>query len=432
MIFLNDDPLLMDNYHTLCNYGVPRTNMGKIFKQAPQVFRYEHGVLSSKLKAYENLGVSPSTLVDAVAVSPSLLVGDLNLAFVKVVEKLKHLVEKGGGGGGWIEWHLLDGGCCNWGLLLELLCLLSEVGFSEDQMGDIVCKHPYVVFEESGGRTLSMIALLVKFGLSVDQIALVFLDFPGIPVGKFYANLRQCLLFLTEIEMQPEEIGRIFQSHTLLLGSSTLKTTRSLLCGLNVGKKRLCRMLQENPQEIENWVLGRKVQPLVSLREMGEEKSKTLKTEFLRSLGYEENSEEMKWAFKVFRGKGAELQERFDFIVKAGLDCEDVRKMVRVSPQILNQTTERINMKIEYIVNEGYPISDLVSFPSFLSYTPQRVKLRLSMYNWLKDHGVADPGLALSTVIACREKIFIQQYVNRHSSGLQVWQDLKKEFYPEG
>lgn len=191
-------------------------------------------------------------------------------------------------------------------------------------------------------------------------------------------------------------------------------------------------MLQENPQEIENWVLGRKVQPLVSLREMGEEKSKTLKTEFLRSLGYEENSEEMKWAFKVFRGKGAELQERFDFIVKAGLDCEDVRKMVRVSPQILNQTTERINMKIEYILNEGYPISDLVSFPSFLSYTPQRVKLRLSMYNWLKDHGVADPGLALSTVIACREKIFIQQYVNRHSSGLQVWQDLKKEFYPEG
>ncbi|KAJ1396024.1 Transcription termination factor, mitochondrial/chloroplastic [Sesbania bispinosa] len=428
MIFLTDDPLLMGNYHTLCNYGVPRFKMGNIFKLAPQVFRYEHGVLSSKLKAYENLGVAPSTLVDVVAVSPYLLVGDVNLDFVKVVEKLKPFVAKGGGGC-LIEEHLVDGGSCNWGMMLQLLCLLSKVGLSEEQLVDIICNCPCVVFEESGGRTLSLIAFLIKFGLSVNQIVLMFLEFPQIQIGKFFANLRQCLLFLSEIDMQAAVIGRIFQSHSLLLGSFTLKKKNSLLLSLKGGKKRVCRIVQDNPQVLKNWALGRKVQPLESLNE--EEESKALKTKFILSLGYVENSEKMKWAFKVFRGKGAELQERFDFIVKAGLDCKDVRKMIKVSPQILNQTTNRINMKIEYLLNEGYPITDLVSFPSFLSYTPQRVKLRLSMYNWLKDHGAADPGLALSTTIACSEKIFIQQYVKRHPSGIQVWQNLKKEICSE-
>ncbi|XP_057438747.1 transcription termination factor MTEF18, mitochondrial-like [Lotus japonicus] len=430
MMFLNDDALLMENYQTLCNFGVQRTKVGRIFKRAPEVFRYESGVLSLKLKAYEELGVAASTLVDAVAASPSLLVGDVDLDFVKVVEKLKeHFVAKGGG---WVEEHFLDGGVyCNWGMVLRLLCLLSEVGFSEGQIDELIRDRPCVVFQESGGRALSLIAFLSKFGLAVDRIALMFLEFPQIRIDKFYTNLRRCLQFLTEIEMQGEEIGSIFQSHTLLLGSFTMKKTKSLLVDMNVGRKRLCRMVQDNPQEMKNWAMGIRVQPMVSVK--AEQQTMLRKTEFLVRWGFveNENSENLKEAFKLFRGRGTELQERFDLIVNAGVDSEDVRKMLRVSPQIINQSIDRIKMKMEYLVKEGYSISDLVTFPSFLSYTPSRVKLRLSMYNWLKDQGVADAGLALSTTIACTERIFIQQYVKRHPSGLQVWQKLKKEILSE-
>lgn len=434
LIFLNDDPLLMANYHTLCNYGVPRSKMGKIFKQTPQVFKFENGVLVSKIKAYEDLGISTSILVNAVAVSPGILVGDVNVEFVKVVEMLKNIVAKGGDGdfdSGWIQWHFLDEVSCNWGLMLELLCLLSNVGFSEKQLAEIIRGSPCIIFEESGGKTLSMIGFLVKFGLSVNQIALLFLEFPQISMVKFFANLRVCLQLLTEIEMEAKEIGKIFQSHTVLAGSNTLKTTKSLLGCLNVGKRRLCSILQDNPLEMKNWVLGIRVKPMVGLRDLEEEKSRVGKTEFLLHLGYVENTKEMDWAFKAFRGKGAELQERFDFIVNAGLTRDEVRRMIRVSPQILNQNTDRVKMKIEYLVKKGFSVSDLVSFPSYLSYKSPRVKLRLSMYNWLVDHGAVNPGLALSTIIACTDNLFLQSYVKRHPSGLQVWEELQKEIHSE-
>ncbi|KAK7270619.1 hypothetical protein RJT34_25921 [Clitoria ternatea] len=421
MIFLNDDVLLMENYHTLCNYGVRRTRMGKIFKLTPQVFRYQRGVLVSKLRGYEKLGVAPTTLVSVIPYSPCLLVGDADLDFVKAVEQFKDVVVVAKDGD-WVDGHLLNGGCCDWGIVHQLLCMLDKV-YGKEQMGNFIVCRSCVVFEESGGRALSLFAFLVKFGLSVNQVSLLFLEFPQILVSKFLSNLRQCFVFLREIEMEPVEIGQIFQFHSMMMGSSTMRKTGSLLGCLKVGKKRLCRIVRDNPLEMENWVLGRKVEPLAN--SSLEPESKMLKKEFLLSVRYMENSRKLNEVIKLFRGRGAELRERFEFIVKAGLDSEDVLKMIQLSPRILNQTTDKINMKIEFLVSEGYPLTTLVNFPSYLSYRTERVKLRLSMYNWLKDHGAAESGLALSTIISCSDQAFIKLYVNRHPSGLQVWQDLK-------
>ncbi|XP_047161215.1 transcription termination factor MTEF18, mitochondrial-like [Vigna umbellata] len=422
MIYLNDDVVLMENHKALCNFGVPRTKMGRVFKLAPQVFRYKPGILISKLQEYENLGVSRKTLINVVASNPCILVGGVDFDFVKVVEMLKSVIGKDCD---WIGEHLLiNKGCCNWRVMFHVLTLLSRV-FNEKQLDDLITSSPGLIFEESGGCALSLIGFLLKFGLSVNRVCVMLHEFPEIRVVKFLSNLRLCFLFLTEIEMEASEIGRILQSHCLVLGSFTIKRTITLLTNLNVGKKRLCKVVKDDPLVMKSWALGRRIEPLVN--SYLECESKALKKEFMLSLGYEENSKAMNESIKLFRGRGAELQERLDFIVNAGLDYEVVCKMIRESPRILSQTTDRINMKIESLVNEGYAMSDLASFPSFLSYSAQRVKLRFSMYNWLKKHGAAEAGLALSTIIACSDKAFEKMYVNRHPSGLQVWRDLKAQ-----
>ncbi|XP_050230121.1 transcription termination factor MTEF18, mitochondrial-like isoform X2 [Mercurialis annua] len=425
LMFLSDDELLLENFNVLCNYGIPRIKIGGIYKKAGEVFRYAHGVLATKLQAYEELGLDRSFMSKMIVCCPSLVIGDANIDFIKSIDILR----KGGIECYRIEEHISEECSYNWSHVHALLNLLCKNGYSE-LLGGLLSQSPGVLFEDSGDRTLSLIVFLVKFGFSMNEICSMFLQFPQMQVGKFLLNMRQCYLFLTEIEMEILEIGNIIRSHPLMLGSLALKKTNSLLSILNVGKKRLCDTILENPQEMKNWAKGSKVRPLPKSGERL--RSRMLKNKFLLDLGFLENSSEMEKALKGFRGRGTELQERFDCITLAGLNKKVVCEMVRTSPQILNQTKDVINMKISFLVNElGYPIVSLITFPAFLCYTIPTIKLRLAMYNWLKDQGKVDPMLSLSTVIGCSDKVFLKRYVQLHPGGPEFWQDLKKKFDSE-
>ncbi|OMO63064.1 Mitochodrial transcription termination factor-related protein, partial [Corchorus capsularis] len=188
-----------------------------------------------------------------------------------------------------------------------------------------------------------------------------------------------------------------------------LKSASTLLVKLSVGKKRLCKCIQENPQELSKWVIGTRVAPLPDSED--EIESRRLKMKFLLDLGYGENPVMMKKALKIFRGRGEDFLERFDSIVNAGFDKKDVSEMIKLSPHILNLSRDTIQAKIDILVNElGYPLRSLITFPGYLGYTTQRVRLRLAMYKWLQDQGKARPNLSLSTILSGTEKKFFSRY----------------------
>ena len=94
-MFLTNDQLLVHNYTVLCHYGIARNKIGKIYKEATEVFQYDFEVLLSKLKAYEELGLSQPTLIKFFVASLYLLVGDVNVEFVKALENLKSIGLRG-------------------------------------------------------------------------------------------------------------------------------------------------------------------------------------------------------------------------------------------------------------------------------------------------------------------------------------------------
>ncbi|XP_027176372.1 transcription termination factor MTEF18, mitochondrial-like [Coffea eugenioides] len=423
LMFLNDDPVLLENYHVLCNYGIARNKVGKFYKEVPEIFRYNEGVLQKKIDSFEKVGLSQSTVIRAVLSSPYLLVGDANLEFFDVLDKLRSADPAFD----WIE-HLMEENSYDWRQMLEILCLLGKMGCSEEQLGSLIRKHPELIFENSGSNALLLIGVLTKFGLRPDEICSTFLQFPQIPIAKFLGNLKHCYNFLVEIEMAMLDVGRIVCSHTILLGSCTIKKLETLLTALRVTKDQLCEIVKESPEAMENWVVGKKIKRLPNLTAEEEElRSRRMKTEFLLDLGFVENSEEMKRALKLFRGKGLNLQERFDCFVNAGFSKKDVAEMVKESPNILNLSKDAIETKIEFLVNDlGYPVSILRKFPPCISYKIERIKLRLTMYNWLKDQGAVEPNLALSTVLATADKLFIKAYVEQHPEGPAVYERLKQ------
>uniref|UniRef100_A0A1J3E3L4 Transcription termination factor 3, mitochondrial n=1 Tax=Noccaea caerulescens TaxID=107243 RepID=A0A1J3E3L4_NOCCA len=420
-LFLKEDAFLLENHHVLCYSGIDPKRIGKIFKEAREVFGYGTGVLASKIKAYEDLGFNRLLVSKLIVCSPSILIGDTNVELGKVLEMLKSM----GFELDWVMKNLSEEASYDWSSVSRVLSFLREICFDEDELCGLIGKHPRLVFEDSGRWTMILAGFETKLGSSRSELCSLFRNFPQIQVEKCVTNLRRCFLFLKEIEMEDDEIRKVFRSHSWWLASCRLKKTGSLFVNLKAHGNRICRVVKENPEEMKKWTLGSKIEPLQTVEDVD---SKAMKTEFLLDLGYKEKTEEMVRAVKSFRGRGSELRERFDVLVSLGLNEEDVKDMVKASPDILTQASDVLEAKVKYLVEElGYPLSTLVAFPSCLKFTLVRMKLRFGMFSWLQARGKVDPKLAVSTLLALSHKDFARCYVNRHPDGPKHLEDLKKQ-----
>ncbi|XP_076894425.1 transcription termination factor MTEF18, mitochondrial-like [Bidens hawaiensis] len=421
LMFLADDKVLLENYRVLCQYGFASKSIGKIYKEVKEVFRFDDGVLLSRLREVEGFCLlHQSAVVKIVGSCPCVLLGGEISDVFKVVTELKNL----GILNSWFVENISDDECYNWTHMVQVLCVLKQLECDNARLGRLLRKHPTILLEGSGLITFLVITFLLKFGASKTDILLLFSRFLEINMRDFFSNLQRSYCFLLGIEMDVDIIGKVFRSHPHILGSCSLKGVKTALNCLNSGKKRLCEIIMKNPEELMNLAIGSKVTPLPSSKECIIEKTK-----FLLDLGFVENSKEMERALKRFRGRARELRERFDCLVNAGFDQEVVMEMVKSAPQIVNQSKEVLEMKVDFLVNElGYSLGSISGYPSSLSYAIEKMKLRCMFYNWLKEQGGTN-SMALSTILACSEKQFIKDKVRNHPKGIEVYEMFKRQIY---
>ncbi|KAK4361416.1 hypothetical protein RND71_020368 [Anisodus tanguticus] len=420
LIFLSDDHVLLDNYHVLCDYGIPRIKIGKIYKEATEIFGYENEVLGMKLRAYEELGLSRSTVIKLVTCSPTLLLGEMNSELVQILDKLKIL----GFENDWIGGYLSNKHSYNWGRMLNTLHFLNEVGYSYEKMVTLCKMNPTFLFEGSGKQIYVLVGQLLKLGLKMNDVYLLFCSNPNILSLKCAKNLWHALYFLLEIGLETEKIANIVSTHIQLLGSHSLKGPKTVLRDFKGDKCHLCQTIKDDPLNLFRLASKSKF----DVDQMTSQNPGKLfeKTSFLLRLGYLENSDEMAKALKQFRGRGDQLQERFDCLVNAGLDCNVVINMIKQCPMTLNQSKNVLEKKIVLLKTYlGYPVESIVSFPSYLCYDADRVHLRFSMYAWLKQKGAAKPTLSASTLLACSDARFVKYFVDVHPEGSAMWESLK-------
>ncbi|XP_038893610.1 transcription termination factor MTEF18, mitochondrial [Benincasa hispida] len=423
LIYLSDDHLMLENYHALCKYGIPQGKMGKMYKEAREVFSYDYGVLASKLRAYENLGLGKGTVIKLVTCCPSLLIGQISMELFKVLEKLNRLgIEKD-----WIGGHISCKSTYYWNRMVDTMDFLVKVGYTEIQMHNLFKSNPPLLLEDSGKKMYVLFGRLVKLGLKMDESYSMFKQNPEILSGKYIKNILKAVDFLFDIGLGTEDIACIVTHNILLLGSSTLKGPKTVCKELKVGKEDLCMIIRDDPSKL--FTLASKSKLKTSEQVSSQDPAKYLeKTAFLLKLGYLENSNEMAKALKQFRGRGDQLQERFDCLVKAGLDCNVVTSIIRRAPMVLNQSKDVIEEKIDCLRNcLGYPLNTIVTFPAYLCYNMEKINTRFSMYRWLRDKGAAKPNLSLSTVLACSDAKFVKYFVDVHPEGPSMWESFNKQ-----
>ena len=126
-------------------------------------------------------------------------------------------------------------------------------------------------------------------------------------------------------------------------------------------------------------------------------------------------------------GEVDKWMERFDCLVKAGLDYNVVTEVVKRAPHILSRPKDVIEKKINLLKDYlGYPVESLVESPTYLCYSMERINQRFSMYIWLRERDAVVPRLTLGTIVGISNTRFLSYFVNSHPEGPATWESIKK------
>lgn len=305
--------------------------------------------------------------------------------------------------------------------MLEVVCLLSELGFTEEQSREVIVNRPDLLLSSS--CTLCFFSILLKFGSRNDEIRAVFRNFPEVSTSNFTRNLLQSYQFLVDVNMSSHDIARMFRLHPLLLGTLQLQKVHIVTQALKCGVDELREKLESDPHVLKKWVLGVRIGRPPRFRQV----TSGARTSFVEALRLVGKSGETERSERLFREHGDELQERFSCLTKCGLSQENAAAIVRSAPQILHMSKDVIERKIELLIRDfGFPVSLLLDHPVVLAYSPKRLKLRCLMYKWLKDEGLKIES-NVTTLMTYNETKFMKHYVNSHPKGAQVWERMKKK-----
>ncbi|TYJ17876.1 hypothetical protein E1A91_A09G084000v1 [Gossypium mustelinum] len=396
LMFLTDDSVMLENFRVLRDYGIPRIKMGKMYKDKP-------------------------IIIKLVSCCPSLLVGGVDAEFAAVLEWFKELGMEKDEIGGFVSGK----GIYDWGRMLDTLDFLDRVGYTDEQLHNLLKTNPALLFQGSGKKVYVLFGQLLKLGLKMNEVYSLFMQNPHILLVKCTKNFFKALDFLFDIAMQTEDIVHIVSTRMELMGSYSLKGPKTVCRELNVKRDELCQIIKEDPLKWFDVASKSKIQS--SIQVASKDPSTFLeKTAFLSRLGYLENSDEMLKALKQFRGRGDQLQERFDCLVNAGLDSNIVKNLIKQAPMVLNQLKHLLEKKIDCLTNWlGYLLESVVAFPAYLCYDMERINQRFSMCAWLRERGAAKLMLSLSTILACSDARFVKYFVLVHPEGPAKWDSLK-------
>ncbi|XP_058748277.1 uncharacterized protein LOC131621086 [Vicia villosa] len=395
--------------------------MGKIYREAREVFGYGSGVLSKKFESYENLGLSKSSVVKLFVCRPLLLVGDeVDRQFVVVLDRLKRI----GIDIGWFVNCMWPPRTYIWKEIIDSIEFFRQGGYSEKEMYDLFTADPKLLLNGLGKRTYLVVGRLIKSGLDVDEICSCFREHPDVLSSPRMKNLMFVIAFMYNIRMDQDAIAHVLYNYMHELSKLSIKGYTTMSKELGVREGDLCEMIQDDPLKFFSSALKQKQKRDID-KFYYDPHSYFEKTSFLQKLGYNDNSEEMEIAMKMFIGKGDKLQERFDCLIEAGLDYDTVVEMVKRVPGVLNVRKTLMLKKIDFLKNTlGFPIEALVGYPTYFTNNLDQMYARFAMYEWLKKRTDINPELSLTTIFATSEKRFLEMFVNKHPEGPTTWQAI--------
>lgn len=120
------------------------------------------------------------------------------------------------------------------------------------------------------------------------------------------------------------------------------------------------------------------------------------------------------------------MQERLTCFMGFGFSSDVLCHMIRLRPTILNQSQYQLQEKINILLNLGYSLESLKSFPSYLCYSLEhRIKPRCRLQEWLRKNEVIKEKYKTTSIFSTSDRKLLDPLVYLHPEAIKVFQSFR-------
>uniref|UniRef100_A0A7N1A247 Uncharacterized protein n=1 Tax=Kalanchoe fedtschenkoi TaxID=63787 RepID=A0A7N1A247_KALFE len=406
----------------LSGFGFAWNRLGKLYMEEAWIFDEEPEELSKRLLCLKNYGFKSAAVVGMCLAFPELLGSGSEFRNVDgLLDDLKRVNDL-------VRFEHNDAD--RWYNICKNIGVFYGIGFERGTVRNLMDTSISVFVDYSNEIFLKSIEYFCELDVPKKDVVMLLHLKPAILGFDLETPHFSILELLKHFGMSVEELESVRLEFPYVLGWNEMANLPSVMRALDRHNWFFSQLNNGGHELLGTYVMK---EPMRNVRGfINDELSKATsakhpnfmlnKLNSLLQIGFGANEKTMKLLY-VMHGSGPELQARFDLLICMGADHSSLCKALSHAPRILNQNVESIQKKVDFLFNDlGLCFLNLYQFPAFLCFSLEnRIKPRIRFQVWLEQKGACRKKYCLSSIIAASERTFITRISLNHPAAPKHW-----------
>ncbi|KAJ4842555.1 hypothetical protein Tsubulata_008497 [Turnera subulata] len=406
----------------LSAFGFPWNRLGLLYTRCASIFDSAPEEVDSRLELFKSYGFANTPLAGICLAFPFLLGppdpdGDVPGLF----SDLKTL---------FLDFDLaasVPGNVDAWYQFCRKVRVFYDLGCRKGTLGELLGRSKHVFVDYSEDSLLKKVDYFCRFCVGKEEVALLLLQKPEILSFDMETRVFSVGGLLEHFGLNAEELTSVSQKYAHVMGRNKMANLPNVMRAMNLDEWFFQRLKDGDPQLLDTCAVEEDLdtkfrESLDKIRASRTPVHTMNKLNFMLGVGFGENALTIK-VLANLHGTGSQLQERFDFLNRAGIGFSNLCMMVRTMPKILNQKPEILEEKLTYLREEmNTSLEYLDTFPAFLNFNLEnRIKPRYRFHAWLTENGYCSTKYSIASIIATSEKSFQARLRKIHPDAPKLW-----------
>lgn len=425
--FLADESRVFNVACALWGVGFPWNKLGKLYKEEISIFDRDLSEINGRLVGFKEYGFDSVMIIGICLAFPFVLSRNGELGSEKIDALLDDLRKV------FLDYDLVssvEGNVDAWFEVCRKIRIFYDLGCTMGNMGELMGRSKNVFVGHLEEILLQKVEFFSRLDVSKEEIGYLLLSRSDILKFDLETPCISVFGFLKYFGLEENKLRFVMENYPYILGRNKLANLPHVMRSMDLNEWFFNKIKNGDYNLLDRYVIGSPEEDLdrsytdnlIRIRSTRAHVHTLHKLKVLHGIGFGEN----KFTVKVFthvHGSGSEVQERFDCLLRCGIEFSKLCKMISRSPKILNQHEELIEQKVKYLREDiGVSLQYLDSFPAYLCYNlEKRIKARYKFYMWLTENHLCPREYSLPSIIATCEKSFIANVYRMHPAAPKKW-----------